>query len=143
MESASVIVSTLFIIMPLYAELKSEIESETDSASTSVTSQVNSTPKTLKSEKNPIMATISLEIAEKMIFKFDGNKNKLYEFLDNCSKAIKLVKPEYKDVLLTIIETKLTDNARALIRNRDFDNWETLKDHLLDAYSEKRTIGQW
>lgn len=127
--------------MPLYPKLESEFENT--STSTSVTSQINLNPKAPKSENNTIMATISLEIAEKMIFKFDGNKNKLYEFLDNCSKAIKLIKPEYKDVLLTIIETKLTDNARALIRNRDFDNWETLKNHLLDAYSEKRTMGQW
>lgn len=74
-----------------------------------------------------------------MIFKFDANKNKLYEFLDNCTKALKLIKTGLKDVLLTIIETKLTDNARALIRNREFNNWETLKNHLLGAYSQKRT----
>lgn len=86
---------------------------------------------------------ISLELAEKMLFKFDGNKNKLYEFIDNCQKAMQFVRPHYKKLLLGLIETKLTDNARALIRNRHFSDWETLKTHLLDAYSEKRTTGQW
>lgn len=61
---------------------------------------------------------ISLELAEKMLFKFDGNKAKLYEFIDNCSKAVKLVKPEFKTILLTIIETKIVDNVRVLIRIR-------------------------
>lgn len=87
--------------------------------------------------------TISLELAEKMLIKFDGTKNKLYEFVDNCDKAYDLVKPELKSVLFAIIETKLTDNARAIVRNRTFSDWNSLKNHLLDAYSEKRTVGQW
>lgn len=87
--------------------------------------------------------SVSLEIAEKLLIKFDGSKNKLYEFIDNCEKAISLVKPEFKNVLLSIIETKLTDKARAITRNRKFDEWNDLKSFLLDAYSEKRTEGQW
>jgi Retrotransposon gag protein len=87
--------------------------------------------------------SVSLEIAEKLLIRFDGSKNKLHEFIDNCDKAISLVKPEYKPILLAIIETKLTDKARAIIRNRTFDEWKKLKDFLLDAYSERRTEGQW
>ena len=48
-----------------------------------------------------------------------------------------------QSILLAIIETKLTDNASIIVRNRNFDDWETLKTHLLDAYSEKRTTSQW
>lgn len=86
--------------------------------------------------------TISLEIAEKMLSKFDGNKNKLYEFIDNCDLAIKLVKAEVKPVLFAIIKTKLTDNARAVSRTRDFCDWISLKNHLLDVYTDKRTLSQ-
>ncbi|KAJ8933290.1 hypothetical protein NQ314_014118 [Rhamnusium bicolor] len=89
------------------------------------------------------MASISLELAEKMLIKFDGTKSKLFEFIDNCDKAYSLVKSEYKPVLFAIIETKLTDNARSVVRNRSFESWESLKNHLLDIYSERRTIGQW
>lgn len=92
---------------------------------------------------NSTMSHISLEIAEKMLFKFDGNRSKLFEFIDNCSKAIRLINPQQQEILLAIIETKLIDNARSLVRNRSFNDWETLKNHLLDAYSERRTMGQW
>ncbi|KAJ8935656.1 hypothetical protein NQ314_012705 [Rhamnusium bicolor] len=89
------------------------------------------------------MASISLELAEKMLIKFDGTKSKLFEFIDNCDKTYSLVKSEYKPVLFAIIETKLTDNARSVVKNRSFESWESLKNHLLDIYSERRTIGQW
>ncbi|XP_044757809.1 uncharacterized protein LOC123315964 [Coccinella septempunctata] len=85
---------------------------------------------------------ISLELACQMLIKFDGNKQKLFEFIDNCDKATKLIKPELRTILFSIIETKLTDNARALVRNRNLTDWVHLKQHLLDVYSEKRTMGQ-
>lgn len=87
--------------------------------------------------------SVSLELAEKMLTKFDGNKTKLYEFIDNCDKSYNLVKTEHQATLFAIIETKLTDNARAMVRNRSFENWKSLKQHLLDIYSERRTMGQW
>lgn len=81
--------------------------------------------------------SVSLKIAEKLLIKFHGSKNKLYEFIDNCENAISFVKTAYKKVLLSIIETKLTDKARAITRNRKCDEWNDLKSFLLDAYSEK------
>lgn len=95
----------------------------------------------VKSENK--MVGISIELAEKMLIRFDGNKQKLHEFIDNCDKAHSLVNENNKNILFAIIETKITDNARALIRNRKFDEWKELKEHLLDIFSEKRTMGQW
>lgn len=86
---------------------------------------------------------ISIELAEKMLIRFDGTKTKIHEFIDNCSKAYSLVSATHKPILFAIIQTKLTDNARVLIRNRNFENWPELRTYLLDTYSEKRTIGQW
>lgn len=85
---------------------------------------------------------ISLEIAEKMLLRFDGTKSKLFDFIDNCDNAINLIKPELKNILFAIIVSKITDNAKALIRNRDFESWIELKTYLLEIYAEKRTIGQ-
>lgn len=87
--------------------------------------------------------TVSIELAQKMLTKFDGNKTKLYEFVDNCDKAHSLVADANKIVLKDIIETQLTDNARVLIRNRNFADWPALKTYLLEAYAEKRTTSQW
>jgi Retrotransposon gag protein. len=89
------------------------------------------------------MSSIKIELAERLLTTFDGDKSKLYEFCDNCDKAISLVDANVRPVLFAIISTKITGNARALIRNREFIDWLSLKAHLLDAYSEKRSHGQW
>lgn len=87
--------------------------------------------------------SISLEIAEKMLNKFDGNKSKLGEFIRNCDMAVKLIKPEMKNILFSIILTKLVDNAGTITSTRDFQTWEELKSYLIEIYSEKRTLSQW
>lgn len=86
---------------------------------------------------------ISLEMAERMLTKFDGSKARIHEFLDNCDTVNNLINPNLKKILLQIIITKITDNARSMIRNREFQIWDDLKNYLLDTYTEKRTIGQW
>lgn len=88
-------------------------------------------------------ANIKIELAEKMLTTFDGTKSKLFEFCDNCDKATSLIAENMKRVLFAIIETKITGNARALIRNRTFADWLALKNYLLETYSEKRSHGQW
>lgn len=97
----------------------------------------------LKSNNFPENMSISFEHVKDMITKFDGTKSKLFEFVDNCDKANKIIKPEQKNLLFTLIETKLTDNARSVVRNREFRDWIDLKKFLLDTYSEKRTSCQW
>lgn len=109
-----------------------------DSSSESDSSEIES-----ESAVRVNMAQVNVELAEKMLIKFDGSKTKLFEFVDNCDKANSIIKPEQKAILFAIIETKLTENARALIRNRTFVDWPALKAYLLDAYSEKRPVGQW
>lgn len=78
-----------------------------------------------------------------MLIRFDGNKSRLYKFINNCDKANSLVAPANRSILFAKIETKLTDIARILIRNRSFSNWLELKTHLLEQYSDRRTTGQW
>lgn len=95
--------------MPLYPILPSS--SEDNNASTPTTTKMS----------------LGIEICKDMLIKFDGNKAKLYEFIDNCDKANEVVKSEQKDILFKLIETKWTDNARAIVRNRSFSDWAELK----------------
>lgn len=99
----------------------------------------------VKQITNPKMAThkTSVEFASGLLCKFDGSKSKLFEFIDNCDQAYEIVKDEFKPMLFAVIKTKLTDNARAIVRNRNFLDWSSLKNHLVDTYTEKRTRGQW
>lgn len=87
-------------------------------------------------------STISLEMAERMLIKFDADRSKLHEFIDNSSMAMSLVKTDQK-TLFTIIKSKITNKARILIKKRNFPSWASLKQYLFDAYSDKRTQGQW
>lgn len=96
-----------------------------------------------KLEQKFKMSKLSIELVKDMLIKFDGTKSKLFEFVDNCDKAFSIIKEEQKDLLFTLIETKLTDNARSIVRNRHFDKWEELRQFLLDAYSDRRTSSQW
>lgn len=91
------------------------------------------------------MAKANIEVAKDILIKFDGNKAKLYEFIDNCDEAISIIKYEQKITSFTIIETKITDNgnARYLIRNCSFNDWDALKTFLVETYSEKWTMNQW
>lgn len=89
------------------------------------------------------VTTVSLEIAKSMLTSFNGNKRDLSEFIDNCDEALNLVNTSYKNILLTLIKTKITGNARLLIKDREFIDWNTLKTYLLEAYSDVRTAGQW
>ncbi|KAG5861897.1 hypothetical protein JTB14_021120 [Gonioctena quinquepunctata] len=89
-----------------------------------------------------VIMPVSIDITERTLIEFDGSKNKLYELLDNCDGTISPVKDEHKEILLAIIETKLTDKDGAITRNRQFDEWN-IKFCSLSAYSEKRTDAQW
>lgn len=89
------------------------------------------------------MAKVKVEVAERLLCKFDGKRSDLYEFIDNAEQANSIVEENSKPVLFAIIQTKITGNARALLKTRSFADWAALKQYLLDAYTEKRSQGQW
>lgn len=90
------------------------------------------------------MATVAkLDVAERCLIKFDGDKGKLREFIDNCEIALSIVSDADKIVLFQLILTKLTGRAKLLSQNREFLNWQALKAHLENTYSEKRSQAQW
>lgn len=91
-----------------------------------------------------IMATgVKLEVAERCLIKFDGDKTKLREFIDNCEIALNIVNENDEAILFQIIQTKITGRAKLLSQNREFANWQALKSHLENTYSEKRSQAQW
>lgn len=86
---------------------------------------------------------MKIELLVNMIPKFDGHKNSFYDFIDNCDLAMSLAHTTLKNTLLTFIKSKIMGNARAQIRNREFDTWSELREHLMETYSEKRSHAQW
>lgn len=92
---------------------------------------------------NMAQTPLKIELAEKCLIKFDGNRSTLREFIDNCEVALRLVNENDKRILFELIKTKITGRAKLLSQNREFDNWSALKLHLENTYSEKRSQAQW
>lgn len=103
------------------------------------TTKMNSTTDNVDS----VQSEIKIDLLVNMIPKFDGNKINFYDFLDNCDLADSLAKSSSKHTLLTFIKSKIVGNARAQIRNREFEYWSELRSHLVETYSDKRSHAQW
>lgn len=85
---------------------------------------------------------ISISNALKLISQpFDGNKNKLKEFLDNADTAFELVNPVQHSILLKFVKSKVIGDAKSklLVRERT-NSWEEVKEILEENYSVRRTI---
>ena len=119
-----------------------EISNEISTVNLSISSDSSSSDSTVESDAIATM-TVSLETASKCLVKFDGDRSKLREFIDNCESALKIIKEEDKAVMFEIIKTKVTGKAKLLSQNREFDTWNALKNYLENAYSEKRSQAQW
>lgn len=99
-------------------------------------------PNTEVTDSTTTNVEIKIDLLANMIPRFDG-KNNFYDFIDNCDLAHSLTLTNQRTVLLTIIKSKIIANARAMIRNREFESWDDLRSHLVETYSEKRSHSQW
>ena len=72
---------------------------------------------------------------------FDGDKQKLKEFVDNVTKAFELVNPNEHDMLLKFVKTKITGEARSKLLVRDLTSkWRDVKQILEENYGVRRTL---
>lgn len=72
---------------------------------------------------------------------FDGTKDKLNEFIDNCDIAFELVSESEHDVLLKFVKTRIVGAARSKLLVRDLTaTWQDVKSILLENYASKRTL---
>lgn len=86
---------------------------------------------------------IDINLAERMITRYNGDKANLHVFLDNCNNGHSLLNPIYQIAFVSVVLSKIDGNLRSTLLNRNFTSWEDLKTHLLENYSEKRTFAQW
>ena len=75
-----------------------------------------------------------------LINSFDGqgDANSLQFFLKNCDSILKIVKVDQKELLVDLIfGTKLKGKAQEVTQYKQFQNWEELKDFLLEHFTDK------
>lgn len=90
-----------------------------------------------KSETSTAVA-IDLNILLKFINKFEGDREKLNPFLNNCRNAINLANPSQKDILLKYILCQLEGRAESACAIRDFENWDQLENFLKSQFGDKK-----
>lgn len=73
---------------------------------------------------------------------FDGNRHDLPEFISNCENAFKIARLNQIDALLTLIMSKITGSAKAQMRDKTISGWQTLKNLLLQLYSDTKNYTQ-
>ncbi|XP_063920701.1 uncharacterized protein LOC135135549 [Zophobas morio] len=74
---------------------------------------------------------------------FSGDRNDLYDFLQNCENAHSLCQsPQQKKLILAFIVSKLRGSARAQIREKEFNTWDELKEVLINAFSDGKDFSQ-
>lgn len=84
------------------------------------------------------MSSIDLNILIKFVPRFDGTREKLNAFLNNCSNAIKLASATQQDVLFKYILSQLEGRAEAACTIKEFENWVQLEQFLKAQFGERK-----
>lgn len=81
---------------------------------------------------------VDLNILIKFINKFDGNREKLSAFLNNCRNAVELATQNQQDILLKYIVSQLEGRAETACCVKEFENWQQLEDFLKSQFGDKK-----
>lgn len=85
---------------------------------------------------------IQLSFLTKFICDFHGDAQRLTPYIRNCQNAMDIASPTQKPILFSYIQSTIKSRAEISLNNRSFGNWNDLKKHLLETYSDKKTITQ-
>lgn len=73
---------------------------------------------------------------------FDGDRSKLYDFLQDCGQAWSLCVGSQKTLLISYIESKLKGSARAQTRFKRFYDFDDIKECLIELFGDRRDLSQ-
>lgn len=93
-----------------------------------------------KEDSNTNMSNkeIDLNILTKFISKFDGNREQLNAFLNNCRNAIALASTFQQNILLKYIISQLEGRAESACSIKEFESWAQLEEFLKSQFGDKR-----
>lgn len=81
---------------------------------------------------------VDLNVLIKFINKFDGSREKLTPFINNCKNALSLSSPPQTDILFKYILSQLEGRAESACSIKDFDNWLQLEEFLKSQFGERK-----
>ncbi|CAH4038058.1 unnamed protein product [Pieris brassicae] len=101
-----------------------------------MTTQAETVSRRTKKEDNE--DKMDLNILLKFIKPFDGSREKLIPFLNNCGNAYDLASDSKRSVLLKYILSQLEGKAKSACAIKEFESWEQLSEFLNTQLEEKK-----
>lgn len=104
-------------------------------------------PSDLPELKSPILSPritrqtaveMDLNILLKFVKPYDGSREQLNSFLNNCNNAYELATEPQKSILFKYILCQLTGKAETACSIKEFTSWEQLKEFLKTQFSERK-----
>lgn len=87
------------------------------------------------SEEKPC---VSINILIKFISKFDGSREKLNPFLNNCRSAIELADPAQQSILFKFILSQLEGKAQTACSLKEFEDFGQFEAFLKNLYGDRK-----
>lgn len=94
--------------------------------------------KDIKDEDCSKMSEIGLNVLIKFIGTFDGSRDKLTPFLNNCRNAILLAANSQTDILLKYILSRLEGKAETACAIKEFSKWSQLEEFLKSQFGDAK-----
>lgn len=103
-------------------------------------------PAELPDLKSPILSpritrqTVEMELNTllKFVKPYDGSREKLNSFINNCNNTYELASEAQKPIIFKYILCQLTDKAEIACSIKEFTSWEQLKEFLKTQFSERK-----
>lgn len=91
-----------------------------------------------KNVKEESTERIPLNIILKFIKPFDGSREKLNAFINNCDNAISLASSYEVEIVFKFIVSQLDGKAEIACSIKEFDSWPSLKEFLQNQFGERK-----
>ena len=96
--------------------------------------------RTRQEKTNDNDLTLTISELQRYITVFDGAREKLNSFINNCKSANNLANINQRPAILRYIISRLDGRAEAACSIKEFENWEQLSDFLKTHFGEKKHI---
>lgn len=85
-----------------------------------------------------VVSEIPLNVILKFIKPYDGSRDKLNAFINNCTNAITLSSASQEPIILKYIISQLEGKAELACSIKEFSNWPSLQDFLKAQFGERK-----
>lgn len=82
--------------------------------------------------------TVEISVLTKFINKFDGTRDQLNAFLNNCRNAIGLATAAQQPILLKYILSRFQGRAATICSIKEFETWAQLEEFLRSQFGERK-----